>query len=191
MIDRTPYTYLIGWTSINKWYYGRRTAKNCHPNEFWIKYFTSSFSVKEYILKYGNPDVIEIRKIFDSIEDCKRWESRVLSHYKVETNDMWINQRSTDDKWDTTGKYNGGNTGVPHTEETKRKMRKPKKPHIRQKRSIESLRKNKSIGIWHTPYGDFSYTTDAAKAANCSNVYIYKKCKLNPDTCWFKEPTSI
>lgn len=33
----TPYTYLIGWSKQNKFYYGRRTAKNCHPKEFWIK----------------------------------------------------------------------------------------------------------------------------------------------------------
>ena len=39
--DRTPYCYLIGWTEQNLWYYGRRTERNCHPSEFWKKYFTS------------------------------------------------------------------------------------------------------------------------------------------------------
>lgn len=38
----TPYTYLIGWSKHNIWYYGKRTAKNCHPNDFWVTYFTSS-----------------------------------------------------------------------------------------------------------------------------------------------------
>jgi len=37
-----PYTYLIGWSNLNTWYYGRRTSKNCHPSDLWQKYFTSS-----------------------------------------------------------------------------------------------------------------------------------------------------
>lgn len=31
MINNTPYTYLIGWPNLNKWYYGVRYAKNCQP----------------------------------------------------------------------------------------------------------------------------------------------------------------
>ena len=30
MIDRTPYTYLIGWTKLDKWYYGVKYAKIAH-----------------------------------------------------------------------------------------------------------------------------------------------------------------
>jgi hypothetical protein len=30
-IDRTPYTYFIRWNDLNLNYYGRRTAKGCHP----------------------------------------------------------------------------------------------------------------------------------------------------------------
>jgi hypothetical protein len=34
-IYNTPYTYLIGWSNQNKYYYGVRYAKDCHPNDFW------------------------------------------------------------------------------------------------------------------------------------------------------------
>ena len=37
-----PYTYLIGWTNYDMWYYGVRYTKDADPNELWKKYFTSS-----------------------------------------------------------------------------------------------------------------------------------------------------
>jgi len=49
MFIHIPYTYLIGWTSTNKYYYGVRFAKNCNPSELFITYFTSSKHVKNYI----------------------------------------------------------------------------------------------------------------------------------------------
>lgn len=32
-VDNQPYTYLIGWSKLNKWYYGVRYSKKCK----WIK----------------------------------------------------------------------------------------------------------------------------------------------------------
>ena len=40
-MDRTPYTYLIGWSNLNKFYYGVRYGKGCHPSDLWVKYFGS------------------------------------------------------------------------------------------------------------------------------------------------------
>jgi len=60
-----PYTYLIGWKTQNKWYYGVRFAKGCHPNDLWNLYKTSSKHVKKMIEENGNPDIIQIRKIFE------------------------------------------------------------------------------------------------------------------------------
>ena len=61
-IDRTPYTYLIGWKSLDKWYYGVRYGKGVHPSDLWVVYFTSSRHVKKFRDDHGEPDVIEIRK---------------------------------------------------------------------------------------------------------------------------------
>ena len=66
-----PYVYLLGWTSQNKWYYGRRTANGCNPSEFWITYFSSSKYVKQFIEEHGEPDVIQIRKTFSDVDKCK------------------------------------------------------------------------------------------------------------------------
>jgi hypothetical protein len=106
----TPYTYLIGWKSHNKFYYGRRTAKNCHPSDFWKSYFTSSKYVKEIFTKYGDPDVIQIRKIFsgdllekERIELCKKWEQRVLQKLNAAKNPKFINKSTGDAKFDSSG----------------------------------------------------------------------------------------
>lgn len=102
MADRTPYCYHICWSKLNIHYYGRRTAKGCHPNEFWKKYFTSSDSVIEMRKKYGNPDLLEIRKIFNSIEKCCKWEHTVLTRLTTLHNENWLN-RASNGKFDTTG----------------------------------------------------------------------------------------
>lgn len=54
MFIYTPYTYLVGWSQLNKFYYGVRFAKNCTPSDLFTTYFTSSSIVKQYILDYGN-----------------------------------------------------------------------------------------------------------------------------------------
>jgi hypothetical protein len=100
----TPYTYLIGWSKHNKFYYGRRTAKGCHPSEFWLKYFTSSKEVKNFRKKYGEPDIKQIRKKFNNKEDCCLWEEKVLSKMDVAHNEIWLNKKNGDSKWDVTGK---------------------------------------------------------------------------------------
>lgn len=87
-----PYTYLIGWSSLNKWYYGVRYAKNCNPKDLWVTYFTSSLEVKKFRELYGEPDIVKVRKIFNNPKDAKIWEDRVL--IKVSKySDMWLNRR--------------------------------------------------------------------------------------------------
>jgi hypothetical protein len=119
--DRTPYTYLIGWSKHNKYYYGRRTAKKCHPSELWVKYFTSSHQVYKFRQIYGEPDIIQIRRTFDSIVKCCSWEEKVLARLNVKDNSTWLN---------LTGKYafygvsQPWNVGIPHSEETKNKISK-------------------------------------------------------------------
>ena len=78
MKKRKPYTYLIGWSNHNKWYYGVRYAKDCHPIDLWTTYFTSSKSVLEYRNKYGEPDIIEVRKVFDDMTSAIKYETKVL-----------------------------------------------------------------------------------------------------------------
>ena len=103
--DRTPYTYLIGWTKTNMFYYGRRTAKNCHPKELFISYFTSSSYVNRYIEEYGQPDLIQIRKIFNDINSCILWEEKFLNKIDAKNNKKFLNKSNSDGKFSSTGYF--------------------------------------------------------------------------------------
>lgn len=92
----TPYTYLIGWPDHNKWYYGVRYAKNCHPSDLFNPYKTSSKEVHKLIKLLGLPQVQQIRKTFTSPEPARLWENRVLKKLKVVLDEKWINK--TDNK---------------------------------------------------------------------------------------------
>lgn len=85
------YTYLIGWSKLNRWYYGVRYAKDAHPNELWTRYFTSSRVVEHFAKINGDPDVIEIRKTFDSPVKARLWESKVLTRMNVSSDSRFLN----------------------------------------------------------------------------------------------------
>lgn len=87
-----PYTYLIGWSKHNKWYYGARWSKQCHPSDLWKTYFTSSKHVKNFLKQHGNPDIVEIRKVFMDVESCKKHEERVLRKLNILKKDKWLNK---------------------------------------------------------------------------------------------------
>ncbi|NBS94318.1 MAG: hypothetical protein EBS91_11290 [Betaproteobacteria bacterium] len=91
-----PYTYLIGWKKFSKFYYGVRYAWNSHPSDLMKTYFSSSESVREMISENGIPDLIEIRKTFDSVDSARVWEHKVLRRMKVTADEKWLNK--TDNK---------------------------------------------------------------------------------------------
>ena len=91
-----PFTYLIGWSKLNKWYYGVKYAKGTQPNDLWNTYFTSSKYVKQLREDHDEPDVIQIRKVFDDQEKARDWESTVLKRMKVRIDERFLNK--TDNK---------------------------------------------------------------------------------------------
>jgi hypothetical protein len=87
-----PYTYLIGWSDHNVYYYGVRYARKCNPSELWVSYFTSSKHVKEFSLINGDPDIIQIRRVFENSHKARLWEHKVLRRLSVNTNKRFLNQ---------------------------------------------------------------------------------------------------
>jgi hypothetical protein len=94
--ERTPYTYLIGWSKLNTYYYGLRFAVGCHPTELWKTYFTSSAHVADFVAQHGDPDVLEIRKTFTVVPTAQLWEHRVLKRIKAVQRKDFLNR--TDNK---------------------------------------------------------------------------------------------
>lgn len=74
----TPYTYRIRFIPTGEYYYGVRYAKDCHPSDLWIRYFTSCTKVKKLIREYGKESfTYEIRKTFTNKEQAIAWEEKV------------------------------------------------------------------------------------------------------------------
>lgn len=86
------YTYLIGWSKLNLWYYGVRYKKGCAVDDLFVSYFTSSKVVHSLMFIHGLPDVKQIRKTFLSIKQALLWEQKVLRRIKVLKNEKWLNQ---------------------------------------------------------------------------------------------------
>jgi hypothetical protein len=94
-----PYVYRIRWSKTGMNYVGVRYAKDCHPSELFINYFTSSKHVKKYIKEHGIPDIIEIRKTFtseDRVNESRIHEHHVLRRLKASSRSDYLNR--TDNK---------------------------------------------------------------------------------------------
>lgn len=87
-----PYTYLIGWSALDLWYYGCQYSKKAHPSNLWSTYFTSSSHVAEARKTHGEPDVVEVRKTFASRDAARKWEHGVLIRMKVRKSKRWLNK---------------------------------------------------------------------------------------------------
>ena len=88
-----PFTYLIKHVPTNRYYYGVKYKKGCHPYDLWTKYFTSSKKVKGLIRRYGKKSFIfEIRKTFKTAQQAVNWEYKVLKRMRVIYRDDFLNQ---------------------------------------------------------------------------------------------------
>lgn len=101
-MEYLPYTYLIGWVTLNKWYYGVeygiKKTPCANPKNLWISYFTSSNLVTHFRMLHGEPDIVQVRKVFskgsleERMEESINWEKRVLSKINI-IKDLWLNGR--------------------------------------------------------------------------------------------------
>ena len=88
-----PFTYLVKHVPTNRYYYGVKFKKDCHPYDLWTKYFTSSKKVKSLIRKYGKKSFIfEIRKTFKTSQQAMACEFKVLRRMKVVDRKDFLNQ---------------------------------------------------------------------------------------------------
>ena len=144
-----PYTYLIAWTDHNVFYYGvrynRKIRGKTPEQDLWNDYFTSSKYVKEFREEHGDPDRIEVRKVFKSSKQAIEWETKFLKRVRVIEKDNWLNQSYTDGRWCNSGhsvetrrKLSEAAKGKKISEETRRKLSEASKD---KKHSEETRRK--------------------------------------------------
>lgn len=125
------YTYLIGWTHLQKFYYGVRFSDSAHVTDLWKVYFTSSKHVKRFRADNGEPDVIQIRRVFKTKQAAIDWESKVLRRLKVRENTRWLNIAAISAHWNRS-------VGSPSN--------KGKPMSAEQRQKISSTRKEKKLG---------------------------------------------
>jgi hypothetical protein len=121
-----PYTYLIGWSNLNIWYYGVRFQKDCNPDDLWKSYFTSSKHVKKFIKDHGDPDVRTVRKIFEDSKSARYWEHKVLRRLNARDDNKFLNKTNGDGRFFNLGhtveareKISKKLKGIKRTEEMK------------------------------------------------------------------------
>jgi len=112
-----------------------RYARNCHPDDLWTIYFTSSKQVKVFREEHGEPDVIEVRQVFNDSLQAREWEH----------DERWLNKG--------LGKSIPPQFGRVHSDKTKIKMSKSAKlihsfdPTITQRR-VESYKRTVNTDTW-------------------------------------------
>lgn len=120
----TPYIYKVTFKPDGRVYIGSRAnSGGCHPDEFWVKYFTSSKYIKELREAHGDStdvwgiEILEVVCEYETLKDVPRLENkfiveavRTLGRMKV------INKRWVDDE----NKEVYSNAGTKHSDETKR-----------------------------------------------------------------------
>lgn len=172
-----PYTYFIKWSKTGIQYYGVRYCRNCCPSDLWTTYFTSSKYVKEYRKLHGEPDIIQIRKVFDTKEKAIIFESKFLKKVNAVKRNDFLNK--TDGKAISYNSHPKGMLGKKHTSATKEKMRGRKWSE----KDKELMSKNRS-GKNHWNYGN-KWSDDVKEKNRLSNI---KKRKENPEL--FTNPPS-
>lgn len=91
--DLTPYTYLLSWTATGMSYYGVRWANTLPPsNDLWKEYYTSSKYVSTHRKLHGDPDIIEIDKIFQTKEEAANYETQFLIEKFHDEWELWLNK---------------------------------------------------------------------------------------------------
>jgi hypothetical protein len=152
------YTYLIGWSKHDKFYYGARWAKDCSPDDLWNTYFTSSKHVKAFRKEHGEPDIIQVRTVFNDANKCKLHERKALEKLNVLKSDKWLNKNINGmflptgpmseehianrvASFKRTMQGRGTRTGTKHTSESIEKMRKAHAGKTLTEEHIANLRK--------------------------------------------------
>jgi hypothetical protein len=121
MCTRIPYVYSISWTSKNLHYVGVQYGLNANPTNLWKTYFSSSKQVKIIREKYGDPDIIKIRKIFNDPEKARKHEHALIKRAKLVENENYLNLSNNTGKW-----FVEGSKGRKFSDEHRAKLRAAK-----------------------------------------------------------------
>lgn len=88
-----PYTYHLYNKVTKQHYYGARYAKNCHPNDLWKTYFSSSPKVKRLREQYGDDSFIaKVKRTFNTAKEAVEHEAKMLNRLNAIHRKDFINR---------------------------------------------------------------------------------------------------
>ena len=194
-MERNCFTYLIGWSNQNLWYYGVRYSRKATPESLWVTYFTSSKHVRRVRRLYGEPDIIKIRKVFgDNAVKAKKWEETVLRRLNVRQKKEWLNIsrnnsfRGASTSWNegltketsltlklTSEKISKTRKGQKASKETKEKMKAKRSTFESRKENIWSQFSDKDV---YATYDDLE-SAIISLAKECWSIPFVIARKLN------------
>lgn len=170
----TPYTYLISWTKTGMSYYGVRWANKVTPkHDLWKEYFTSSLYVKEYRQLHGDPDIIQVDKIFDSKELAAQYEIEFLTEQFNNNWDKWLNKNISGaivHDSEILEKMRIGNLGIPKpkSDEQRKQISKTMKAKL-----AKLTKEERRARVLNSCCSPDSYTTE--RSQNISDALTGKK----------------
>jgi len=131
----TPFTYQLSWTDLDVYYYGVRYKKDCHPDDLWTKYFTSSNIVKKFKSENGEPNLIKIDYVFDTREEAREYEENYIRTNNCVYDSRWLNKCNGGKDFCVTEesikKSANSKRGFQHSSESKLRMSEQRKGNIR------------------------------------------------------------
>lgn len=175
----TPFTYIIGWSKQNKFYYGAKYAQGCQPSDLWKTYFTSSEYVKDFREEFGEPDIIKIHRTFSDADSCVLFEHNYLNKINAKNNPTFLN------------KSNGGKKFAILNEDVKNKTKQTclekygyecalQVPTIREKGKQTKIKKynnenynniEKHKNTKQEKYGNENYNNRQKSKETCLKIY--------------------
>ena len=183
---KIPFTYLIGWSKLNKFYYGVRYGAKSHPDTLWTTYFTSSKDVFNFRALNGEPDVISIRKTFQSADAARTWEFKILKRLHAASSPKWLNRREAPAIPTFSGAANPM-FGKTHSNETRKLISdkaKNRKWKINDKRRCADIYqgdKNPFFGKTHTEETKAKIKTARSKQSGALNSTAKTFTFINPE----------
>lgn len=140
-----PFVYAVMWTELGVAYVGVRYAINCHPDDLWTRYFTSSQYVKEFREKHGEPDHIEVIETFLTAKEAIDAEHDIIMTFDLHINSGFLNKacggRINTMDADVREKIRIARTGTKRSPETCKKISEIQKGQKRKPLSEETRAK--------------------------------------------------
>jgi hypothetical protein len=173
----TPFTYCITFIPTGKRYYGVRYAKDCHPEQLWTTYFTSSVTIADLIKEHGKESFTsQVRKTFITAKQARSWETKFLTRISAAQSPEWLNGNNGSATFHSTPE------SVQKTKETKKRRNSGMNNPIVYQKMVNTRKENGLENPMKNPESVLKHLATRAKNGTLNNSSPESIQKFR-DTC--------